>query len=234
MEGLLVMASADGYISRIKISPDGFGKVLYVTHPNGYLQYMPIYRNSHNQWMNWWKRLSMNNSLCCWIVSKKQKSLKVKKVKWLLIQEAVAVLKGTSPAFWNPSWRNRRTDQSAFFLEFFVHDVFLLKFALYASSLLRKRVFWTRLFLWDFWSSSSRQVNILNTRIFVQAFGMIGIGFAATDQQDNSSTRIKFIPLNSIIDWWKPCVSMANGSIQFWRYSLCQCACWPTWVRQKR
>ena len=36
-EGLPVMASADGYVSRIKISSDGYGKALYITHPNGYV-----------------------------------------------------------------------------------------------------------------------------------------------------------------------------------------------------
>ncbi|WP_461532986.1 M23 family metallopeptidase [Sinomicrobium sp.] len=35
-EGLKAHAAADGYISRIRISPWGYGKVLYITHPNGY------------------------------------------------------------------------------------------------------------------------------------------------------------------------------------------------------
>ncbi len=35
-EGLNVKASAEGYISRIKISRWGYGKALYITHPNGY------------------------------------------------------------------------------------------------------------------------------------------------------------------------------------------------------
>lgn len=35
-EGEVVMAVADGYVSRIKISATGFGKALYITHPNGY------------------------------------------------------------------------------------------------------------------------------------------------------------------------------------------------------
>lgn len=34
--GSPVYASADGYVSRVAISPWGGGKVLYVTHPNGY------------------------------------------------------------------------------------------------------------------------------------------------------------------------------------------------------
>ncbi|MGS2740111.1 M23 family metallopeptidase [Sinomicrobium sp. M5D2P17] len=35
-EGLRAYAAAGGYISRIKISPWGYGKALYITHPNGY------------------------------------------------------------------------------------------------------------------------------------------------------------------------------------------------------
>jgi hypothetical protein len=35
-EGMPIYAAGDGYISRIKISPYGYGKALYVTHPNGY------------------------------------------------------------------------------------------------------------------------------------------------------------------------------------------------------
>uniref|UniRef100_UPI0039BEB337 M23 family metallopeptidase n=1 Tax=Formosa sp. 3Alg 14/1 TaxID=3382190 RepID=UPI0039BEB337 len=35
-QGLKVLASADGFVSRIKISPFGYGKALYITHPNGY------------------------------------------------------------------------------------------------------------------------------------------------------------------------------------------------------
>ena len=35
-EGLPVYAAAEGYISRIKIATNGYGKALYITHPNGY------------------------------------------------------------------------------------------------------------------------------------------------------------------------------------------------------
>lgn len=37
VEGSAVYAIADGYISRIKVSVYGFGKALYVTHPNGFV-----------------------------------------------------------------------------------------------------------------------------------------------------------------------------------------------------
>ena len=34
--GLKVYAISDGYISRIKVSPWGYGKAIYITHDNGY------------------------------------------------------------------------------------------------------------------------------------------------------------------------------------------------------
>ena len=36
-EGKNVYAIADGYVSRIKVSTGGYGKALYITHPNGYV-----------------------------------------------------------------------------------------------------------------------------------------------------------------------------------------------------
>lgn len=35
-EGLKVFVAADGYVSRIKVQQFGYGKAIYVTHPNGY------------------------------------------------------------------------------------------------------------------------------------------------------------------------------------------------------
>jgi murein DD-endopeptidase MepM/ murein hydrolase activator NlpD len=35
-EGLPILACAEGYVSRIKISPYGYGKAIYIDHPNGY------------------------------------------------------------------------------------------------------------------------------------------------------------------------------------------------------
>jgi hypothetical protein len=35
-EGLTIRACADGFVSRIKVSPYGYGNALYIDHPNGY------------------------------------------------------------------------------------------------------------------------------------------------------------------------------------------------------
>jgi hypothetical protein len=44
-EGMPVYAVADGYISRIKVSPYGYGKALYIRHPNGYTSVYGHLRN---------------------------------------------------------------------------------------------------------------------------------------------------------------------------------------------
>ena len=35
-ENLPVYAAAEGYISRVKIEPGGFGRAIYINHPNGF------------------------------------------------------------------------------------------------------------------------------------------------------------------------------------------------------
>ena len=35
-EGYKIYSTADGYISRIRVAPGGFGKAIYIDHPNGY------------------------------------------------------------------------------------------------------------------------------------------------------------------------------------------------------
>src|SRR5690625_1807543 len=35
-QGIPIVAAAQGYISRINVSPYGYGKALYIQHPNGY------------------------------------------------------------------------------------------------------------------------------------------------------------------------------------------------------
>lgn len=37
VEGKRVLAAADGYVARINVSPYGYGKALYIQHPNGYM-----------------------------------------------------------------------------------------------------------------------------------------------------------------------------------------------------
>lgn len=36
-EGMKIVAAGDGYVSRIRTGPYGYGKAIYITHPNGYV-----------------------------------------------------------------------------------------------------------------------------------------------------------------------------------------------------
>jgi len=52
-EGKPVYAIADGYISRINISSSGFGKALYITHPNGFTSVYGHLKKLHGVIGNW-------------------------------------------------------------------------------------------------------------------------------------------------------------------------------------
>ena len=54
-ENLPVHASADGYISRIKIEPAGFGRAIYITHGNGYTTLYAHLNNFNPQIEAWVK-----------------------------------------------------------------------------------------------------------------------------------------------------------------------------------
>ena len=48
-EGLKIYAAADGYVSRIKVAQYGFGKAIYITHPNGYTTVYAHLKNYANK-----------------------------------------------------------------------------------------------------------------------------------------------------------------------------------------
>lgn len=48
-QGLPVHAAADGFVSRLKVSPWGYGKALYITHPNGYTTVYAHLRNFNEE-----------------------------------------------------------------------------------------------------------------------------------------------------------------------------------------
>ena len=47
-EGFPVIAIEDGYVSRVKVKPGGYGKALYLSHSNGYVSVYAHLRNFHH------------------------------------------------------------------------------------------------------------------------------------------------------------------------------------------
>jgi len=55
---LPIKSVADGYVSRIKISSVGYGRVLYITHGNGYVS---VYAHQKNMQIKLMLMLNSNN-----------------------------------------------------------------------------------------------------------------------------------------------------------------------------
>ena len=49
VEGKNIYAIADGYVSRIKVSTGGYGKAVYITHPNGYVSVYGHLKKYHGE-----------------------------------------------------------------------------------------------------------------------------------------------------------------------------------------
>ena len=56
-EGLDVFSSAQGYVSRISIKHGGFGKALYINHPNGYTTVYGHLKNFNKEIEDYIKKL---------------------------------------------------------------------------------------------------------------------------------------------------------------------------------
>jgi murein DD-endopeptidase MepM/ murein hydrolase activator NlpD len=59
-EGLDVFSSAQGYVSRISIKHGGFGKALYINHPNGYTTVYGHLKNFNKEIEDYIKKLQYN------------------------------------------------------------------------------------------------------------------------------------------------------------------------------
>lgn len=66
-ENLPVHAAADGYVARIKIEPGGFGRAIYINHPNGYTTVYAHLNNFMPRLESWLK--NQQYSIESWSVS---------------------------------------------------------------------------------------------------------------------------------------------------------------------
>ena len=78
-QGKPVHAAADGYVSRISVSPFGFGKAIYITHPNGYTTVYGHLRNFNTAIGSWTRYLQYNKESFAIDVPVNPDELKVKK-----------------------------------------------------------------------------------------------------------------------------------------------------------
>jgi hypothetical protein len=79
VQGKPVYAAADGYVSRIGVSPAGFGKALYITHPNGYVSVYGHLRNFNKAIGAWTRAYQYKNETFTMDVKLQPGDLPVKK-----------------------------------------------------------------------------------------------------------------------------------------------------------
>jgi hypothetical protein len=79
VQGKPVYAVADGYVSRVNVSSGGFGKALYVTHPNGYTSLYGHLRNYAGAIAVWVKAQQVKKESFSLDVEVPEGTLKVKK-----------------------------------------------------------------------------------------------------------------------------------------------------------
>ncbi len=60
-EGQSIVAIADGYISRILVSPRGYGKALYITHPNGFVSVYAHLKDFYDTVSNYIRKQQYSN-----------------------------------------------------------------------------------------------------------------------------------------------------------------------------
>ena len=91
-EGFKTYASAEGYVSRIKISRYGYGKALYITHPNGYTTVYAHLQKFAPKIEAYVKNNNTKKKLLNWNFFQKLKTLKFHLKKLLPTQEILEAL----------------------------------------------------------------------------------------------------------------------------------------------
>jgi hypothetical protein len=79
VQGKPVYAIADGFVSRVNVSPGGFGKALYITHPNGYTSLYGHLRNYAGAIAVWVKAQQVKKESFALDIEVPEGMLKVKK-----------------------------------------------------------------------------------------------------------------------------------------------------------
>lgn len=79
VQGKPIYAVADGYVSRVNVSAGGFGKALYITHPNGYVSLYAHLKSYAGNIASWVKNQQYKNESFAIDTEVAQGVLKVKK-----------------------------------------------------------------------------------------------------------------------------------------------------------
>ncbi|NQV78809.1 MAG: M23 family metallopeptidase [Lutibacter sp.] len=197
-EGLKVYASAEGYVSRIKISHWGYGKAIYITHPNGFTT---VY--AHLQ--------KFNNRIEAYI-KKQQYKIESFEIEIFpssnelpITENEIIAYSGSTSGFIGPHLhyeiRNTESEKpiNPMLFGFEINDSkkpkinTLVGYSLDTDSHINNIGIPTQISL----------VNLKNGELLankIRAFGKIGFGINSYDQQDNSSNKNGLYSLSMLVN----------------------------------
>ncbi|HCF02940.1 M23 family metallopeptidase [Flavobacterium sp.] len=203
-EGLKVYASAEGYVSRIKISTFGNGKTIYITHPNGYTSVYAHLQNAVGPIQNFittthYKEQSFEIEMYL-----KPGEIPIKKGEWIAVS-------GNTGASEGPHLHYEIRDSKT---EFIINPML---FGFDSGFRDTKKPVISGLYVYPLFSSTvntSKRPILLNTALQkdgtyladkVLANGPIGFGIIANDYDDVSFNKNGVYSVNSFL----------NGQLKF-------------------
>lgn len=199
-EGRPVSAAAAGYISRIKISADGYGKALYITHPNGYVTvygHLQKFTQAVNEYV---RKIQYEKETF-------ELDLNLKPKDFIVKQDEVIAYSGSTGSTQGPHLhfeiRDEQTEEpiNPFLFGLNVFDgiapelkyirIFPTPEAGIANKTDSSVIYETQ---------SSEGILMLNTTDVIQLYGYIGFGVGAIDRIDNSQATLGIYSAELYVD----------------------------------
>jgi hypothetical protein len=199
-DGKWVYASADGYVSRIKITNDGFGKALYVTHPNGFVTVYAHLQSFGNEIQHVVTAAQYEQKSYQVELSPKPNTLKVKKGEVIAFSGSTGDVDGPHLHF---EIRDGVTEE----------PINPLLFGLNINDTIPPDISNIRVFpvpgqgivnttdtaATYFVMKTGDEYNV-NSLDYIQAYGNIGFGIEATDAQPNSDAHLGIYSVELKVD----------------------------------
>ena len=200
VQGKSVYAAADGYVSRIKVSSTGFGKAIYITHPNGFVTVYAHLQSFSEPVDKWVRKVQYKNESFEIDEAVQPDKFKIKK-------GSVIALSGNSGSSTGPHLhfeiRDERTEE----------PINPLLFGYQITDTIKPDIKSARFYpvtgqgvvidadlprTYEVVQSEGRYV--IPVTDYIQVFGKVGFEFSLTDYQNNNPSSLGIYSMQLVVD----------------------------------